>query len=268
MVYLAAMTTTKRYEGDAEFHTVSQVARMAHVTVRALHHYDSLGLLVPSERSAAGYRLYGDAELERLQRILVLRQLEFSLEAIGPLIDATAFDRRRALEAQRELLLAQRRRTNAIIRGVDAALAALKGEKAMDKTKMFEGFEDFDQSKYDAEAHEKWGGTDSYKVSMRRTQRYTKDDWARIKGEEEGIQAGLAELLNAGSSPESDEAMALAEQHRLHIDRWFYPCSHTMHVGLADMYTADERFAEHFEKRAEGLAEYVQTAITANALRS
>ena len=247
--------------------TVSQVAKMAHVTVRALHHYDQRGLLVPSERSVAGYRLYSDRDLERLQQILVFRQLDFSLEAIGPLIDATAFDRRQALEAQRELLMAHRRRTNAIIRGVDAALSALKGDSPMDKKKMFEGFEDFDPSNYEAEAREKWGETDAHKVSIGRTKGYSKEDWTRIKVEEESIQAGLAELLTTGVAAESDEAMDLAEQHRQHIDRWYYPCSPEMHVGLSDMYTADPRFEEHFEKRAVGLAAYVQTAITANALQ-
>jgi MerR family transcriptional regulator, thiopeptide resistance regulator len=251
----------------APLFTVSQVAKMAHVTVRALHHYDQRGLLIPSERSAAGYRLYSDRDLERLQQILVLRQLDFGLDAIGPLIDATAFDRRQALEAQRALLVEQRRQTNAIIRGVDAALSALTGDSPMDRTKMFDGFEDFDAAKYDAEVEEKWGETDAYKVSMRRTKNYTKDDWASIKAEEEAIQAGLAELLTTGVSPESDAAMDLAEQHRQHIDRWYYPCSPEMHVGLSDMYTADARFEEHFEKRAVGLAAYVQTAITANALQ-
>jgi MerR family transcriptional regulator, thiopeptide resistance regulator len=260
-------TTPMATTPDAPLFTVSQVAKMAHVTVRALHHYDQRGLLVPSERSAAGYRLYSDRDLERLQQILVLRQLDFSLDAIGPLIDATAFDRRQALEAQRELLLAQRRQTNAIIRGVDAALAALEGDAPMDQKKMFDGFDEFDSSKYDAEAEDRWGKTDAYKVSMRRTKSYAKDDWARIKAEEEGIQAGLAELLRAGVSPESEQAMDLAEQHRQHIDRWYYPCSPEMHVGLSDMYTADPRFEEHFEKRAAGLAAYVQTAITANALQ-
>ena len=252
---------------EATLLTVSQVAKIAHVTVRALHHYDQRGLLVPSERSAAGYRLYSDRDLERLQQILLLRQLDFSLEAIGPLIDATAYDRKQALEAQRELLLAQRGRTNAIIRGVDAALSVLNGDSPMDKKKMFEGFEEMDASKYDVEAKEKWGETDAYKVSMRRTKAYSKDDWARIKAEEEAIQAGLAELLTSGVSAESDEAVDLAEQHRQHIDRWYYPCSPEMHVGLSDMYTADPRFEEHFEKRAKGLASYVQTAITANALQ-
>lgn len=259
------MTTTTRGSGR---YTVSQVAKVAHVTVRALHHYDQIELLVPSNRSDKGHRLYSEEDLQRLQQILVFRQLDFSLEAIGPMLDATAHDRKAALEAQKALLLEQRRRMNVIIRGVDSALAALEGDTPMDKTKMFEGFEEFDSSKYEAEAKERWGETSSYKESMRRTKSYSKDDWTRIKQEEKGIQTALAAVMGEGVPAESDEAMDLAEQHRAHIDRWYYPCSPEMHVSLSDMYTADARFEAHFEKTAEGLAAYLQTAIVANALRA
>ena len=120
---------------------------------------------------------------------------------------------------------------------------------------------------YEEEARQRWGDTDAYRESARRTKQYGKEQWAVIKAEVEGIEAGMARLLAAGEAPDGDAAVALAEEARKHIDRWFYPCSHTMHMGLADMYTADPRFAAHYDDRAPGLAAFVAEAIRANARR-
>jgi hypothetical protein len=117
---------------------------------------------------------------------------------------------------------------------------------------------------YAAEAKERWGQTDTYKESARRTQKYGAEDWAAIKGENEQIEADFAEALATGLPSDSPEVTALAERARLHIDRWFYPCPPAMHSGLAAMYTADPRFKENYENRAEGLADYVAAAIVAN----
>jgi MerR family transcriptional regulator, thiopeptide resistance regulator len=118
------------------------------------------------------------------------------------------------------------------------------------------------------EARERWGDTEAYKESARRTKQYKADDWAKIKAEGEAVEAGMAELLRAGRPADGAEAMDLAEQARLHIHRWFYPCSYKMHVGLADMYLADARFTAHYEERAVGLAAFVAQAIKANARRA
>ena len=252
---------------DAHY-TVGRVAALAGVTVRTLHHYDRIGLLSPSRRSENGYRLYDYDDLERLRQIRLLRELRLSLEAVEQLVDAPAYDRRSALIAQRELLRERQERTESIIRGVDRALTALEEETKMDTTEMFEGLDDFDHAQYEDEVKERWGDTEAYRESMRRTRRYGKDDWARIKAEGEGVFAGLAELMAMGALAAGRAAMDLAEEHRCHIDRWFYPCSHEMHGCLAEMYTADPRFTEYFEKRAEGLAVFVQDAIRANEARA
>ena len=248
--------------------TVSQVAQVAHVTVRALHHYDEIGLLVPSGRGPNGYRLYDDGDLARLQQILLFRQLGFGLDAIGQLVDAAVYERRQALEAQRALLLEQRDRTNSIIRGVDAAIAALENGVPMDTTKMFDGFDEFDPSKYEEEAKERWGQSEAYKESMKRTRSYSKAQWTEIKAEGDAIFERMAAAMASGIEADSDGPMDLAEAHREHIDRWFYPCSHEMHEGLSSMYTADPRFAAFFEKFGAGLAEYVRHAIEANVRRA
>jgi MerR family transcriptional regulator, thiopeptide resistance regulator len=121
---------------------------------------------------------------------------------------------------------------------------------------------------YEEEVIRRWGNTDAYKESARRAKGYSKADWARLKAEQERIEARMAELMKAGTAADGEDAMATAEDARLLIDRWFYPCSHRMHVGLADMYTADARFRAHYDERADGLADYVAAAIRANAART
>ena len=169
--------------------------------------------------------------------------------------------------AQRELLRERQDRTDRIIRGVDNALAALEEEEQMEATDMFDGLEEFDQTQYEDEVEQRWVDTDAYKESVRRTRRYGKDDWARIKEEGEAVMGWLAELMAEGAPAAGRAAMELAEAHRRHIDRRFYPCTHEMHGCLAEMYTADPRFRDYFEKRGKGLAAFVQDAIRANEAR-
>jgi DNA-binding transcriptional MerR regulator len=237
--------------------TVSQVARLAHVTVRTLHHSDEIGLLVPSDRSAAGYRLYSEADLARLHQILLYRELGFALDAIGAVLDEPADERRAALLLQRERLAAQHRRTGAVLRALDLVLS---GETAM-SDQMFEGFDEFAE-----EARERWGDTPQYAESQRRVKSYTKDDWAQLQAEGGAVVTDFAALFTSGAAADSPAALALAERARLHIDRWFYPCSHAMHARLAEGYVSDPRFAAHYDQHAPGLSAFVSAAIKANAI--
>ena len=127
---------------DARTYTVSEAARLAHVTVRTLHHYDAIGLLVPSQRSASGYRLYTDADLRRLHQILLLRELGFPLETIRKVLDDPSYDRATALREQREVLVERIRRTESVVRAIDHALDALERGTEMEPERLFEGFED------------------------------------------------------------------------------------------------------------------------------
>ncbi len=247
--------------------TVSEVSRLSGASVRALHHYDEIGLLVPSARTEAGYRLYGDADLARLQEILLFRELEIPLDDIATLLSGGAFDRRAALELQREMLLQKAVRTEALIASVERAINAERTGVRMTKEEMFEVFGDFDPAQYEDEVQERWGETDAYKESSRRTARYGKADWERFKAESEQIGTDTALLMDEGVPATDSRAMDLAEQARLQIDTWFYPCSHEMHVNLAEMYLADPRFTATYEKIHEGMAQYWHDAILANAAR-
>jgi len=256
---------------------VKDVSRIARVSVRTLHYYEELGLLVPAARTDAGYRLYTDDDLLRLQQILIGRELGLTLEEIRRSLDDPSFDRMQALVAQKQHLQQRAERTRSMIASVDAALACLaearlrEGGALVDASRkdvsMESIFEGFDPAKYEEEARERWGETDAYKEAARRTKRYTKEDWARHRAEQEAIYTDAAALMAAGRSPTTDDAMAVAERHRLLIDRWFYPCSADTHRGLASLYESDPRFAAGIDAHAPGLTAFLAAAIRANADR-
>jgi MerR family transcriptional regulator, thiopeptide resistance regulator len=242
--------------------TVGEVAELTGVTVRTLHHYDELGLLAPSGRSESGYRLYSYDDLTRLREVLTWRTLGFSLTEIAALLDDPGHDRLAALQRQRALIERELDRLAALAGAVDAAIAAHRNGTELEVTTMFEGF---DPSEYEDEARERWGHTEAYRESSRRAAGYGEAEWAEIRGEAEAITRELVALMRSGAPADGPEARALAERHRDHISRWFYPCSPRMHRGLAEMYIADERFAGTYEREAEGLAPYFHDAIVANA---
>lgn len=126
-------------------------------------------------------------------------------------------------------------------------------------------FDGFDPSTHDEEVRDRWGGTDAYRESQKRTKGYTAEDWKRQLAEQAAIYAALAAAMQAGAKPSDDRAMDIVERHRLSIDRWFYPCSLATHRGLADMYEHDARFAATIDQHGEGLTRFFAAAIRANA---
>ena len=249
-------------------YTVGEVASLSGITVRTLHHYDDVELLHPSDRSPAGYRLYTAADLERLQEILFFRELGFSLAEIGRVLDTSSYSRARALTEQRRLLVQKAQHVRAMIDSIDRAITAHNEGDTMNADDMFDVFGDFDPTEYEAEAEERWGDTDAWRESGRRTSQYGKDDWQAIKDEGDAISREFAAVLAAGEPADSNVAMDIAERHRLYIDRWFYSLDHEQHANLATMYVADPRFAETWNRYGDGVAEFVSDAIVANGLRA
>ena len=246
---------------------VADVARKSGVSIRALHHYDDIGLLVPTGRTEAGYRLYTDADLLRLQQILIGRELGFSLEEIKRSLNDPRFDHRQALVGQRQRLEEKSRALAEMLRAVDAALAVVGRDPQGGTMDMKELFGGFDPSQYETEVKERWGGK-GYEESARRVKGYTADDWKRWKAENAAIYGDAAAAMRSGVEPTSPAALEIAERHRLAIDTWFYPCSKTMHAGLADMYEADDRFRATIDSAGEGLTTFLAAAIRANAGRA
>jgi DNA-binding transcriptional MerR regulator len=248
-------------------YSVSTVARLAGITVRTLHHYDEVGLFRPERRSAAGYRRYSDRDLARLREILFYRELGLSIAAISEIIDAPDHRHDESLRTQRNLLVTERARIDALIGAVDAAIAADRNGVKMTAEDMFEVFGGFDPGDYADEVEKRWGGP-AVDESRRRTEAYRKADWQAIKTEADEILAAFAAAKRAGESPTATAATNVAERHRRHIDHWFYPCSIAMHANLGAMYVSDPRFTEYWDTAEPGLAQYVQEAIRANGARS
>lgn len=244
--------------------TVGELSRLTGVTVRALHHYDEIGLVRPSRRSAAGYRLYAEADVLRLHQVLLFRELGLPLDEIGAAIDA-ATSREELLRRHREVLVTKRARIDAMLAALDAALGALEKGPTMSPEEMKTLFDGFDPAQYEEEAKERWGGTEAYGESARRAKSYGRVEWEAIKAEADSIGARLAALMQSGAPPEDAATQAVIEEHRAHIERWFYPCSVSMQKALGEMYVADARFTANIDRSAPGLARYWRDAIVARA---
>lgn len=246
---------------------VGTLARLAGVSVRTLHHYDEIGLVVPSGRTAAGYRKYGRSEVERLQEVLFFRELGFALDEINQIVSQPGYHRVIALERQRELLEAKAGHLLALVDAVDRAIRAEGTGAAMTNEEMLEVFGSFEAAEYTQETKERWGDTDAYKQSAARTSRYTKQDWETIKAESDAIYQRFLELMAVGEAAGGVAAMDTAEEHRAHVTKWYYDCPKMMHAGLGQMYVGDPRFKENIDKVGDGLAEFMSAAIAANAAR-
>ncbi len=242
---------------------------MSGVTVRTLHYYHECGLLVPRMRSAKGYRLYTGAEILKLQEILAQRALGFSLEAIRQSFETPGADRRDALLELRHGLLERLRKSERMLAAIDQRLALLEkipeeGVGEPDWSRLFDGFE---PERYEKEVQMRWGGTRAWKISQERIRRYGETEWGALRAEQATILSELAAIRGKGLPPASREAMAVAERHRLFIDRWFYPCGPQMHAGLADLYEQDARFAATINRWGENLSSYLSASIRYNACR-
>lgn len=250
--------------GLMEALTVGQAAETFGVTVRTLHHYDEVGLLHPSERTRAGYRLYTSGDLERLSTIVVYRRLGFSLEEIGELLDGA--DVVEHLRRQRDLVTTRLAEMSDLVAAIDRRLEAEMDNQPATAEDLKELFGDGYNEEYQAEAQERWGDTDKWAQSQQRTKDMTPAQWAQVKAETEGFESDLGAAVRAGEPVDGEAAAVLAERHRASIAR-FYDCDHEFQVCLAQMYLSDPRFTAHYEDIEPGATQWLHDAIVANAAR-
>ena len=254
--------------GPVNEHTVGEVSRLSGVSVRTLHHYDDIGLLPAGGRTESGYRLYSDTDLQRLKRILFYRELDFGLDEIARILADPAAADDDHLRRQHRLLRDRQARTSALLDALEYEMEARQMGISLTPEEQLEVFGTDKLGEHQAEAEQRWGDTDAYKQSQRRTSAYTKEDWVEIKRESGENMAAFAAALEAGEPADGPVAMDLAEAHRAHISRRFYDCSPEMHRGLAELYVTDPRFTKTWDDIAPGLARYVHDAFVANAERA
>ncbi len=241
--------------------TVGEVAGLAGVSVRTLHHYDELGLVVPSARSDAGYRLYDHADLERLQEVLTLRALGLPLAEIAVLLDDPTHDRLQVLRDQAKRLRDERDRLGDLLGAVEGAIAAHDRGEPQEATTMFDGN---DHEAYAREAEERWGDTEAYRQSQQRMAALGEDATATVERWWSQHFGQFAALRRDDVPLDDERVRAAVADHRALLNR-FYDCGPAMHRSLADMYVADERFRASYDRHAEGLAQYVHDAVHLHA---
>jgi len=239
--------------------TVHEVSKLSGVSIRALHHYDSMGLLPATEITKAGYRLYDDTALERLQLILLFKELEFPLKEIKAIIDSPDFDRNKALEQQIHLLELRKERLENLI---DLAV----GIKAIGVNEVKKiGFEAFDTRKmeeYTRQAKETYGQTDAYKEYEKKSQGRTNETQQRLNVEMMDIFREFGEIRD--QAPDSEAAAALAKKLQNHISANYYTCTNEILSSLGTMYAAGGDFTANIDRvGGEGTAVFAQKAIEA-----
>ena len=235
--------------------TVHEVSKLTGVSVRALHHYDQLGLLKPAEVTEAGYRLYDEESLTRLQSILLFRELQFPLKDIGAILDSPAFDRNKALDQQIRLLELQKEHIENLI---DLAKGIkLTGGKGMAD---FKAFDTKKLDDYAREAKASWGKTPEWKE-------YEQKSKGRTKDQEQDIARGMMDIFAAfgairDTDPASSEAQALVQKLQSYITEHFYTCSDQILYGLSKMYAGGGEMTENIDKAGgEGTGSFAAAAI-------
>ena len=246
-------------------YSIKEVADISGVTVRTLHHYDKIGLLSPIKNESNNYRMYSDYDLEKLQQILLLKEMGFSLQKIKDFLSSKDYNRKSALEHQLTYLKNQVNRYNDLIGLVNSTLKDIGGSKVMSGKDLFKGFDydamKEDQKKYEDEVKERWGDTDAYKESDRRSKNYSKEDWEGIMSLQQNSLNDLASLYKDDVPVDDPRVQTVVNNNRFIIDKYFYSCSKEMFASLGEMYVADERFKAFYDGIVPGLAEYYREAI-------
>lgn len=247
-------------QANSQARSVGAVAALTEVSVRTLHHYDHIGLVVPSVRTAAGYRGYTDTDIERLHLVLVYRSVGMALDEIRSLLDDPDSDVLAHLRRRHRLLCDQAEQLQETIKAVEVLMSAHDRGIQLTAEEQVEIFGSAVFDEHDAEVRERWGDTEEWRQSRQRTAQMTKQDWIKLKAENDALLDALVEGKRAGVRPGSAEADELAARHRANISR-FYDCSDDMHVCLANIYVEDERFARYYDDAEPGLARFVHDII-------
>lgn len=247
------------------YHTVREVAAIAGVSVRTLHHYHEIGLLDPAHVGANGYRYYGREELLRLQQILIHRELGILLSDIGRILDAPDFDRLVALKNQRERIAEEAARSAEMLKTIDRTIAELEGERVMQDAELYSGIVDpKKQKEYEAWLVDKYGPEmeDHIESSNRQMAKLTKSEREARMAELADIEQSLAAAFGDGVLPEAHSLDPLVKRHFEWVKAsWGKEASISSYAGLADIYLSHPDFVARYEHIRAGFAEFLAAAM-------
>lgn len=239
-------------------YSINALAKLANVSVRTLHHYDDVGLLIPTRNEKNKYRVYGEDELLRLQQILFFRELEFTLPEIGAIVDSPEFDTLVALRDHKAMLMGKAKRTQALIKMVDKTISKITKQINMNDEELYDAFSKEEMEELSAEAKERWGHTDQYKESEKKMRGMSKEQFAVIQREGDEIAREGALLVD--KPIDSSAAQTLIAKHYKHLSNFYTP-NPEMYKGLAEMYIGDSRFTAYFAKYNPGLPQFMHDAM-------
>nr|BFE60393.1 MerR family transcriptional regulator [Dactylosporangium thailandense] len=249
---------------DADGLTVGQVATRLDVTVRALHHWDDIGLARPSLRTTAGYRLYTAADLERLQRIVVYREIGLGLDGIRAVLDDPAADAPGALRAQRTQIAERIDRLQRLGAGLDRMIEAHERGLLLTTEQQAAIFGPEWNPDWPAQARQRYAGTTQWRQYAERSTARTPQEWQAVADAVADLDRALGDAMDAGVAPGSPEANRLAERHR-EVFAAYFPLTRQMQVCLARRYEADPDFAAHYDGVRAGLATWLRHIVDAAA---
>lgn len=244
-------------------YTINKLARMAGVSTRTLRYYDECGLLPPKAVRSNGYRIYGEAEVNRLQQILFYRELGVELSEIRRILSSRDFEGTAALRKHREALLEKRERLDRLIENVEKSLRAMKGDIEMANDEKFEGFKqkliDENERLYGGEIREKYG-----EETVERANAKLMGMSGEKYAETERLSQELSEALKAAflqGDPASELARSAFELHKRWLCCYWESYSSEAHIGVAQMYVDDPRFTKYYDKIAPGCAVFLRDVV-------
>jgi len=244
-------------------YTINKLARMSGVSTRTLRYYDEIGLLKPARSASSGYRIYGAQQVDTLQQILFYRELDFSLEDIRLLLSSADFDRGEAFTNHLTALEQKRERLDKLIMNVKKSMTVMKGEAKMSDQEKFAGFKQAlineNAEKYGADIREKYGNK-TVDESNAKLMGLTKEQYE----EGERIRLEFEDMLKVAfetGDPASDSAKKACELHKQWLKVFYPQYTREYHLGLANMYVADERFRANYDKLGDGCTEFLREAI-------
>jgi len=245
-------------------YSIKEIAGLTGISTRTLRYYDEIGLLKPAGATEAGYRLYGEKELDLLQQILFYRERGFALETIREILYRDDFDLLAALEEHLRELQLQKARTDALIGTVQQTIAAVKGEHTMKNEEKFAAFKEKlvngNEAAYGKEAREKYGD-EAVNESNRKLLNLTEEQWERYQALENEILQRLEQAVKNALAPESEEGKTICALHKEWLGFSWKQYSPQAHKGLAMMYVADERFTAYYDRNVTGCAAWLSAAI-------
>lgn len=244
-------------------YTIQKLGQLAGVSSRTLRYYDEIGILKPARINSSGYRIYGQAEVDRLQQILFYRELGVSLESIRDLMNAPSFNETIALREHREKLLDKRKQLDLLIANVDKTIALNEGRIKMTNKEKFEGFKqkliNDNELKYGKEVRAKYG-EEQVNKSNQKLKNLTEEQYAELEKLGKDVMDTLKNALLT-ADPSGELAQKTADLHRQWLSYTWPDYSKEAHAGLAQMYVDDERFKEYYDKIQPGAAEFLRDAV-------